>query len=63
MLVTKYVANTIFAQKNSDIFNIPVKLSHHNKFIGEALKMSATTSNNGVVLLEIQKDGTLKTLT
>ena len=25
--------------------------------------MSATTSNNGVVLLEIQKDGTLKTLT
>ncbi|SLN01574.1 hypothetical protein FM106_20980 [Brachybacterium faecium] len=46
--MTKYVANTIFAQKNSDIFNIPVKLSHHNKFIGEALKMSATTSNNGV---------------
>ncbi len=56
----KCVANTIFTKKNSDIFNIPVKLSHHNKVIGEELKMSAIT---WLVLLEIQRGGTLKTLT
>ena len=44
----------IFPQKNSDIFKIPVKLSHHNKFIRAIRKCQLSLLIISQIPLELQ---------
>ncbi|EUJ34176.1 hypothetical protein BTHER_13394 [Brochothrix thermosphacta DSM 20171 = FSL F6-1036] len=44
----------IFPQKNSDIFKIPVKLSHHNKFIRGIRKCQLSLLIISQIPLELQ---------